>query len=68
MCLKGSATTSIHEEWLQISEQVESKTNEFEIVFKSLARFSAQFKVKKVFMFYLLYKLRKFGDINHAAV
>ena len=47
-------------------KQVESKMNEFEIVFKSLARFSVQFRVKKVFNFYLLYKLRKFGDINQA--
>ena len=40
--------------------------NEFEIGFKSLARFSAQYRVEKVLNFYLLYKLRKFGDINHA--
>ena len=30
-------------------KQVESKTNEFEIVFKSLARFSTQFRVKESF-------------------
>ena len=30
-------------------KQVESKTNEFEIVFKSLASFSAQFRVKESF-------------------
>ena len=39
--------------------QVESKTSQFEILFKSLARFSTQFRVKKVL---LLYKLRKFVD------
>ena len=44
MCLKGSAAISIHEE-----RQVESKTNEFEIVSKSLARVSAQFRVKESF-------------------
>ena len=50
-------------------KQVESKTNQFEIVFKSLARFGAQFGVKtKVLNFYLLYNLRKFGDVNHATV
>ena len=42
--------------------QVESKTNQFEIVFKSLARFSTQFRVKESFKLLLLYKLRKFGD------
>ena len=36
--------------------------NQFEIVFKSLARFSTQFRVKKLLNFCLLYKLRKFGD------
>ena len=30
-------------------KQVESKTNQFEIVFKSLARFSTQFGVKESF-------------------
>ena len=30
-------------------EQVESKTNQFEIVFKALARFSTQFRVKESF-------------------
>ena len=37
---------SIHKERLQISE---SKTNQFEIVFKSLARFSTQLRVKESF-------------------
>ena len=36
--------------------------NQFEIVFKSLARFITQFRVKKLLNFCLLYKLRKFGD------
>ena len=30
-------------------KQVESKTNQFEIVFKSLARFSIQFRIKESF-------------------
>ena len=42
-------------------KQVESKTNQFEIASKSLARFSAQFRLKESFKL-LLYKLRKFGD------
>ena len=46
MCLKGSGTISIHEERLK---QAESKTNQFEIVFKWLARFSTQFRVKESF-------------------
>ena len=64
MCLKGSATISIHEERLPVKflKQVESKTNQFENVFKLLARFSTQFRVKESFKLYLLYKLRKFGD------
>ena len=40
--------------------QVERKSRQFEIVFKSLTRSSTQFRVK-VLNFYLLYKLRKFG-------
>ena len=43
-------------------KQVESKNDQFEIVFESLARFSTQFRVKKVLNFCLLYKLRKLGD------
>ena len=43
-------------------KQVESKTSQFEIVFKSLAHLNAQFSVKKVLNFYLLNKLRTFGD------
>ena len=42
-------------------KQVESKTNQFEIVFKSLARFSTQFRVKESFKL-LFVKLRKIGD------
>ena len=42
-------------------KKVKSKTHQFEIVFKSLARFSAQFRVKEILNFYLLYNLRKFG-------
>ena len=48
-------------------KQVESKNDYFEIVFKSLARFSTQFRVKdEVLNFHLLDKLTKFGNINHA--
>ena len=44
-------------------KQVESKINQFEIVFKSLARFSTQFRVKENFnLLFAIYKLRKFGD------
>ena len=47
---------------LKFLKQVESKTNQFEIGFKSLARLSTQFRVKKVYNIYLICKLRKFGD------
>ena len=43
-------------------KQVESKTSPFEIVFKSLPRFSTQFRVKVSLNLYLLNKLRNFGD------
>ena len=43
-------------------KQIESKTNQFEIVFKSLARFTTQVEQKKALNFYLLCKLREFGD------
>ena len=46
-------------------KQVESKMSQFEIVFKSLARFSTQFRVKESFI--LLLAIRKFG-VNHATV
>ena len=53
----------IHEERLHISEAGRKQmTSQFEIVFKSLVRFSTQFRVKESFKLYLLYKLRKFGD------
>ena len=39
--------------------QAESKTSQFETVFKSLACLSTQFRVKES---YLLHELRKFGD------
>ena len=48
--------------WIRNGLQIESKTNQFEIVFKSLARFSTQFRVKESFKLYLLYKLRTCGD------
>ena len=41
---------SIHKERFQITELwVESKMSQFEIVFKSLTRFSTQFRVKESF-------------------
>ena len=66
MCLTGSGTISIHEERndFKFLKQVESKTSQFEIVFKLLARFSIQFRIKKVLNFYLLYKLRKLVKIT----
>ena len=51
MYLTGSGTISIHEERLQISEQVESKTSQFEIVFNLLARFSTQLDCKTAVFF-----------------
>ena len=68
VCLMGSGKISIHEERLQISNQVESKTSQFEIVFKSLERFSTQFRVKESFNCYLLHKLRKFGDKSRSSL
>ena len=62
VCLKGSATISIHEERLQIFDNLKS--------FLSRQRASVDklhnLEKKKVLNFYLLYKLRKFGDINQA--
>ena len=49
-------------------KQAESKTNQFEIVFKSLARFSTLFRVEESFQLLFAIKLRKFGDMNHATV
>ena len=61
MCLKGSATISIHEERLPVKflKQVESKTNQFENVFKLLAHFNAYIiKSKKSFKFLLAIKVK----------
>ena len=44
-----TGTISIHGNGFKFLKQVKSKTNQFEIVFKSLARFSTQFRVKKSF-------------------
>ena len=46
VCLTSSGTIPIHEKRLQISE-AGRKQKEFEIVFKSLACFSTQFRVKE---------------------
>ena len=62
MYLTGSGTISIHKELLQISEAGRKQASQFEIVFKSLARFSTQFRVKESFKIYFLSKLRKFVD------
>ena len=43
VCLTGSATFSIHEEWPQISEAGRNQTSQFEIVLKLLEHFSTQF-------------------------
>ena len=45
----GFGNDFIDEERLKFLKQVESKTGQFEIVFKSLARFSTQFRVKESF-------------------
>ena len=47
VCLKGSTIISIHEERLQITEAGRKQNELIWIFFKSLARFSAQFRVKK---------------------
>ena len=43
-------------------QQVKSKTNQFEIAFKSLARFSTQFRVKESFEHLFAMQIEKFGD------
>ena len=43
-------------------KQVKSKTNQFKIVFKSLARFSTQFRVKIGFKLLFAIQIEKFGD------
>ena len=50
VCLTSSGTISIHEERLfKFLKQVESKPSQIEIVFKTLARLSKQFRVKESF-------------------
>ena len=44
-----TGTISIYGNGFKFLKQVKSKTNQFEIVFKSLARFSTQFRVKESF-------------------
>ena len=57
MCLRGSGTISIHENGLK---QVESKSIQYEIVFKLLARFSTQFRVQESFKFLFAIQVEKF--------
>ena len=45
MCLTGSGTILFKRNGFKFLKQVESKKSQFEIVFKSLARFSTQFRV-----------------------
>ena len=40
----------------------ESQTSQFEIVFKSSARFSTQFRVKESFKLLLVIEVKKFSD------
>ena len=50
MCLTGSGTILFMKtDGFKFLKQVESKTSQFEIVVKSLARFSAQYRVKESF-------------------
>ena len=42
--------------------------NQFEIVFKLLARFSTQFRVKESFKLLFAIYVEKFGNINPATV
>ena len=49
LCCVSDGFGDIHEEQLQISEPGRKQTSQFEIVFKSLARFSTPFGVKESF-------------------
>ena len=49
VCLTGSGTILFMRNDFKFLKQVESKMSQFEIVFKSLARFSTQFLVKESF-------------------
>ena len=49
VCLKYSGTILFMRNGLKFLNQVETKTTRFEIVFKSLARFSTQFRIKESF-------------------
>ena len=52
----------LHEGDFKFLKLIESKTNQFEIVFKSLALFSTQFNVKECFKLLLAIRVKKFGD------
>ena len=56
VCLKGSRRFPFVSKRFKFLKQVERKTSQFQIVCKSLARFSTQFRVKEVLNFYLLHK------------
>ena len=62
MCLTGSGMILFTRNNFKFLKQVESKTSQFEIAFKSLAPFSTQLRKFKTFT---CYKLRKFGDKSH---
>ena len=49
MCLASLGTISFHEGRLQISEAGRKQKSQFEIAFKSVARFSTQFRAKESF-------------------
>ena len=55
VCLTGSGMILFMRNGLKFLKQIESKTSRFEIVFKSLACFSTQFRVKESLNFYLLH-------------
>ena len=50
LCLTGSGTILFMRNGFKFLKQVESKRSQFEIVFKSLARCSTQFRVKESFI------------------
>ena len=59
LCLTGSGAVSIHEERLQISEAGRKQNKSIWNHFKSLARFSIQFREKKSFKLLLAIQVKK---------
>ena len=66
--LTSSGTDSIHGNGFKFLKKVESRRSQFEIVFKSLARFSTRFWSTESFNLYLLNKFKSFGDKSRNGV